>query len=43
MEPVRDYPEKNLASHTLGTMGKISEDELLKSKKMEIQDIAKVI
>lgn len=32
IEPVRDYPEKNLASHTLGTMGKISEDELAKKQ-----------
>ncbi|WGX76713.1 penicillin-binding transpeptidase domain-containing protein [Paraclostridium bifermentans] len=31
-EPVREYPEKNLASHTLGTMGKISEDELAKKQ-----------
>ena len=32
LEPVRDYPEKNLASHVLGTMGKISEDELAKKE-----------
>lgn len=31
-EPVRYYPEKNLAAHTLGTMGKISEDELAKKQ-----------
>ena len=28
VEPVRDYPDKNLASHVLGTMGRISEQEL---------------
>lgn len=32
-EPVRYYPEKELAAHTLGTMGKISEDELAKKEK----------
>ncbi|GAA0698046.1 penicillin-binding transpeptidase domain-containing protein [Paraclostridium ghonii] len=32
IEPVREYPEKNLASHTLGTMGKINEDELAKKQ-----------
>lgn len=32
LEPVRDYPEKTLASHVLGTMGKISEDELAKKE-----------
>ncbi|MGL5641591.1 MAG: penicillin-binding transpeptidase domain-containing protein, partial [Paraclostridium sp.] len=30
VEPVRDYPEKNLAAHTLGTMGRIDETELAK-------------
>lgn len=30
VEPVRDYPEKNLAAHTLGTMGRIDEAELAK-------------
>ncbi len=28
VEPVRYYPEKNLASHTLGTMGRINDQEL---------------
>jgi penicillin-binding protein 2 len=28
LEPVRYYPDKNLASHVIGTMGRISEQEL---------------
>ncbi|MGL5750829.1 MAG: penicillin-binding transpeptidase domain-containing protein [Paraclostridium sp.] len=31
-EPIRYYPEGNLAAHTIGTMGRITEDQLAKKK-----------